>query len=421
MFSASNSSLSPLDISGAESAIILISERATNMLWQTERHGRRLILKGLRPDLRVKPEYVAMLRKEFELGIKFDNPGIVRILDWVERPDTGPCIVMEYVDGVSLSEYIDKKNLSRDERFRLALELAKVLSLLHASGVSHRDLKPDNILVTRTDNHIKLIDFGLSDSDDFTILKRSAATNTYGAPEQKDDFHGDSASDVYTFGVIIQQLGLTSSCRSIIKRCTATDPTKRPSISDVLSRLQHIEKRHGRLPMISTAVILIGIIVALTITLIISRGRENVENNIVTDTLVMTRIVHDTITAPTLPSEPTPMLSVPEEQTPTSTQPSSSEIIINNPDADQLFENICADMKKIIDSYTPRLKNMTNIEEKAKLMLECNDRVRRLLEDFKAKLRDQGLRLSHIAQYESAFLIQWSNYTAQWSNTADKH
>lgn len=173
--------------------------------------------------------------------------------------------------------------------------------------------------------------------------------------------------------------------------------------------------------MISTAVILIGIIVALTITLIISRGRENVENNIVTDTLVMTRIVHDTITAPTLPSEPTPVQSVPEEQTPTSTQPSSSKIIINNPDADQLFENLCADMKKIIDSYTPRFNSMTDNVEKAKLMLECNDRVRRLLEDFKAKLRDQGLRLSHIAQYESAFLIQWSNYTAQWSNTADKH
>lgn len=135
-----------------------------NRLWVTTRHGRRFLLKGLKPEYCGKPE--------FELGVRLDHPSIVRVWGMEHLPGKGSCILMDYIDGEPLSKFMES-HPGKAERIRIAREVAESLVYIHAAGVWHRDLKPDNIMVTRSGRRIRLIDFSLGDSDDFVSFKGS--------------------------------------------------------------------------------------------------------------------------------------------------------------------------------------------------------------------------------------------------------
>ena len=95
----------------------------------------------------------------------------------------GPCIVMEYIDGVTLDKFLEGKP-SKQLRRKVVDQLIDALAYIHGKQIVHRDLKPSNILVTRNGSNVKIIDFGLSDADDYAILKQAAGTLKYMAPEQ---------------------------------------------------------------------------------------------------------------------------------------------------------------------------------------------------------------------------------------------
>lgn len=217
-----------------------------NLLWLTVREGRRFILKGLPEALRSHPEETARLRKEYSLGLRISHPGIAGIYGFETHPTVGPVIVMEYIDGITLGDYLWKnKSIPQKDRVGIARQIADALAYMHSMGVSHRDLKPDNILVTRR-NEAKIIDIGLGDSEDSVIYKQSLGTDEFGAPEQQMPCVGDSRSDVYSFGRILDMLLPERKFRKLRKGCLKENPDKRLTMQDAVEMLDSEHKPRKR-------------------------------------------------------------------------------------------------------------------------------------------------------------------------------
>lgn len=197
-----------------------------NSLYKAQRYGKWFVLKGLKPEFQHKEVYLNLLTKEFELGVRMDHPHIVHTLSLERDPVVGPCIVMEYVDGITLREFL-AQHPTRRERLRVAREVLQAMSYYHSMQIIHRDLKPDNILVTRNGHNVKIIDFGLADSDWHGILKQPAGSDKYSAPEQKaGDVPIDSRADLYAFGIILRQV-FPHGYGRIVRKCTHADRERR--------------------------------------------------------------------------------------------------------------------------------------------------------------------------------------------------
>lgn len=144
-----------------------LSVSQTNILLRAKRYGRWWMLKGLTTRAAEDAACWQMLRKEFETLMQLQHPNIVNVqgLECVEG--VGNCIVMEYVDGLPLSQTA----LTEKQKPRVVDELLSAVAYCHSMGIVHRDLKPSNIMITRNGEHVKLIDFGLADSDSSAVLK----------------------------------------------------------------------------------------------------------------------------------------------------------------------------------------------------------------------------------------------------------
>ncbi|MBR1808328.1 MAG: protein kinase [Paludibacteraceae bacterium] len=154
------------------SDIELLQVRSRNMLFVATRYGRRFLLKTLRPEHADLTEYRLLHEKEFRLAVSLNHPNIAATYSYEEillPCDTTsyklPCIVQEYIDGLTLGEWL-QTNPPQNLRGRLFSQLLDALEYLHGLQLVHHDLKPDNILITRNGSNLKLIDFGLSDTDD---------------------------------------------------------------------------------------------------------------------------------------------------------------------------------------------------------------------------------------------------------------
>lgn len=217
---------------------IYVSPEGFSRLYRCRRFGRLVVLKALKPSFVGNPFYEQALHKEFSIGYPLEHPHICRTLGWEQLPELGHCILLEYVDGISLREWIDRGLLTRPLADKLIGELCDALSYMHTRQVIHRDLKPENILVTFNGNNVKLIDFGLSDADDFDVLKIPAGTRCYVAPEVlKAGEAVDLRADIFSLGVILGEMAEVlhdASLASVAQRCTRVHPQQRyASASDV--------------------------------------------------------------------------------------------------------------------------------------------------------------------------------------------
>lgn len=193
-------------VSGDVRAREELASEGFSRLQKVQRHGKWYVLKGLKDEYRGQPMYAELLKKEFDLGIRLSHPNIVQTVDYLDDPELGGCIMMEYVDGRTLKQCLEER-LGRRMRRAIADELLDALQYCHAHQVVHRDLKPSNVLVTHDGNHVKLIDFGLSDSAQYCVLKQPAGSPRYASPEQQEPgLEADSRSDIYAFGVMLKQL-----------------------------------------------------------------------------------------------------------------------------------------------------------------------------------------------------------------------
>lgn len=201
-------------------------------LFRAQRYGQWYMLKGLKPEYAADPQYTAMLAKEFALTVELNHPNIVRALNHEQDAVVGDCIVMEYVDGRTLDDFL-KENPSQEVRKLVVKELLFAMDYFHRKQVVHQDLKPSNILITHDGNHVKIIDFGLSDSRRFAILKEPAYTQSYAAPEQLSGDEVDNRTDIYAFGLILKQL-FPSRYGNVVRKCLQPLKEKRFQSADAV-------------------------------------------------------------------------------------------------------------------------------------------------------------------------------------------
>jgi len=174
--------------------------------------------------------------EERRILARLEHPNIARLYDGGVTEDGTPYFVMERVDGLPFTEYCSARKLGLLERLRLFLEVCDTVSFAHAKLVVHRDLKPNNILVT-ADGKVKLLDFGIArlleseeDGVTATALGGRLMTPRYASPEQLRVETVTTVSDVYTLGVILHEIltgvspyHLTGETTSLVEAiCTQT-------------------------------------------------------------------------------------------------------------------------------------------------------------------------------------------------------
>ena len=226
-------------INGQFSDVEILNTSETNVVAMGKRYGRWWLLKGLRQEVANEAGYQQRLRKEFEMLMLLQHPNIVAA-DGIEVVEgLGRCIVMEYVDGVTLKEWLTGKPTQR-MKLRAMEEMMDAVSYLHTKGIVHRDLKPENIIVARNGEYVKLIDFGLADSDAYAVFKQPAGTPHYMSPEQKELAVADVRNDIYSIGVMMKEMDFDGLFRPIVNRCTAPINRRYRSVEQLQQALSRI-------------------------------------------------------------------------------------------------------------------------------------------------------------------------------------
>jgi serine/threonine protein kinase len=172
--------------------------------------GATVALKLVPAPLASSPILIRRFRKEYEAASRLDHPNIVRALDFGYHGDL-PYMVMEFVEGESLGQRLAREGrLSEREAVRIIAQVAQGLHRAHQSGLVHRDVKPDNILLT-PDGQAKLADLGLVKEVDaelnLTRTGRGLGTPHFMAPEQfRDAKNADVRCDIYSLGATLYMM-----------------------------------------------------------------------------------------------------------------------------------------------------------------------------------------------------------------------
>lgn len=220
-------------------------------LYKAKRFGRWHTLKSIANNQGVAiAGYGQLLKKEFETLMAIQHTGVVQALGLENVEGIGPCIIMEYIDGVTLDEWLSKEPALKEKR-RICKEIADAIAYIHALGIVHRDIKPKNIMVTRIGEHVKLIDFGFADTDQHAQLKQPAGTYNYMSPEQMQTSIPDVRNDIYSFGMVMNEMNLGRAYKTIIRKCLLPLDQRWKSINEVADA---IEKKGRRRPWQAVAV-----------------------------------------------------------------------------------------------------------------------------------------------------------------------
>lgn len=231
------------------------SQNGVFILYRCQSEGRYYVLKALQPDYRGQQVYEEMLRKEYEIGAALKHPNIREYYDLFEHPLLGNCIRMEWVDGSPLAA---DAVLPKSVRRRLLSQLLDAVAYMHLHQVIHRDLKPDNILVTRNGQNVKLIDFSLADSDSYSILKASAGTPLYASPEQLEGRKGDCRSDIYSLGVILSEFAENKRQRAVVAKCLRARSEQRYGCVEELRKAYFPSVKNRLLLMLAVLVLILS-------------------------------------------------------------------------------------------------------------------------------------------------------------------
>ena len=242
---------------------------------------RTVVIKIIRPELADTPRAQQFFEREVKYTARLRHPFIVRLLETGIDPDAGPCIVMEFVPGITLDQLLHReKRLNVRRAARLIGCLCHALEAAHTSAVIHRDLKPSNVIVVAAgtpEEHLKVMDFGVAylASKPYLTKEQFACTGdvitqgtpAYISPEQLRGDSIDGRADLYSAGVMLfealtgqrpfpdrdvnklvdahlhrpppafAQLGITdvgSAVEDVVRHCLAKFPAERPASARVL-------------------------------------------------------------------------------------------------------------------------------------------------------------------------------------------
>ncbi|MBV8706945.1 MAG: protein kinase, partial [Acidobacteriaceae bacterium] len=188
--------------------------------------SRKVVVKVLNERRADNSWALKKFRSEMEALARIDHPNVVSVIDFGQRENGKPFLVMQYIPGHSLRHSIPRSGLPLEQVAHIVKQTGRALSAAHDAGVCHRDLKPENIMVqnaTDGEDQIKLIDFGIASVEQIDATSPSSSTvgtYVYMAPEQ---FKGKSsqASDIYQMGVLAYEL------------VTGIVPFRAPSLGDL--------------------------------------------------------------------------------------------------------------------------------------------------------------------------------------------
>ena len=168
---------------------------------------RQVALKFLPESLRDNPEARGRLVREAKAASKLNHPNILAIYA-VESDQNRDFIVMEYVEGHSLTEHLAQRSHTLNDLIEIALQIAAGLGKAHQSGVLHRDIKPSNVLVD-TEGRVRILDFGLATFTDAARLTQTGSTlgtAAYMSPELARGRACDHRADLFSFGVVLYEM-----------------------------------------------------------------------------------------------------------------------------------------------------------------------------------------------------------------------
>ncbi|MBN8609357.1 MAG: protein kinase, partial [Deltaproteobacteria bacterium] len=176
--------------------------------------GKRMALKLLRGDMSRDAEVVQRFIQEAQSATQIGHPNIIDISDFGKMPDGTAYFVMEYLDGLSLTDIIARGGSIPTQRaLHIIRQIASALDAAHERGIVHRDMKPDNIFVVKQgadDSFVKVLDFGIAKvggaSSKLTKTGMIFGTPHYMSPEQAAGQTVDRRTDIYALGVIMYEM-----------------------------------------------------------------------------------------------------------------------------------------------------------------------------------------------------------------------
>ncbi len=167
----------------------------------------KLLKRGMDTDA-----IILRFRYERQILAELNHPNIARLLDGGTTKNGLPYFVLEYIEGVPITEYCEQKKLELTERLKLFRQVCDAISYAHQNLIVHRDIKPNNILVNK-EGVPKLLDFGIakvlqtdSDTTNLTVAGERLMTPKYASPEQVKGEPITTATDVYSLGVLLYEL-----------------------------------------------------------------------------------------------------------------------------------------------------------------------------------------------------------------------
>lgn len=233
--------------------------------------GRFVAIKVLKQEFSEDRNFVTKFRTEAQSAAGLEHPNIVNIYD-VGSEEGMYYIVMEYVEGITLKTYIEKKGqLSFKEAISIAIQVARGIETAHHKNIIHRDIKPQNIIIS-TEGKVKVTDFGIARAASANTISADVMGSVhYASPEQARNGFVDSRSDIYSLGIVMYEMvtgrvpfdgdttvavaiqhlqeemvepsayapNLPISLEKIILKCAQKNPDRRyQSISELLSDLR---------------------------------------------------------------------------------------------------------------------------------------------------------------------------------------
>ena len=168
--------------------------------------GRFVAIKVLKPEFSEDVNFVTKFRTEAQSAAGLEHPNIVNIYD-VGSENGLYYIVMEYVEGITLKTYIEKKGqLSFKESASIAIQVARGIEAAHNKNIIHRDIKPQNIIIS-TDGKVKVTDFGIAKATSSNTISSDVMGSVhYASPEQARNGFVDGRSDIYSLGIVMFEM-----------------------------------------------------------------------------------------------------------------------------------------------------------------------------------------------------------------------